>query len=83
MASAAARHLERERPDAHGIAIEATAAIGLIDGFDDGTYRPHEDVTRSQAASLVVRTVDYLTGANDRSIHRPQGDVSVTARRLT
>ena len=62
LAPAAACHLDRERPDAHGLSIEAMAAAGLINGYDDGTYRPYEDVPRSQAASLVVRTVEPPIG---------------------
>ncbi|MDF2723858.1 MAG: S-layer protein [Paenibacillus sp.] len=35
---------------------------GLIDGFEDNTFRPNESVTRAQLAALLDRTGDQLPG---------------------
>lgn len=35
-------------------------SMGIIDGMDDGTFRPDELITREQAAALLYRTADFL-----------------------
>jgi subtilisin len=42
----------------HGAAIGRMAAAGIINGYDDGTFRPSRTLTRAQAASLLVRGLD-------------------------
>ena len=37
-------------------------AAGLVSGYDDGTVRPEGRVTRAEAATVVVRLSDFLTG---------------------
>lgn len=39
----------------HGAQVAAAARAGLINGFPDGTYRPFENLTRAQAATIVER----------------------------
>lgn len=46
----------------HAAAIEAVAAVGIAEGYDDGTFRPAGEVTRGQMAAFLVRTVEQLTG---------------------
>ncbi|MEM6450850.1 MAG: S-layer homology domain-containing protein [Cyanobacteria bacterium P01_D01_bin.105] len=38
--------------------IDALSSRGLISGFDDGTFRPDQPVTRAQIANIVSRTFD-------------------------
>lgn len=38
--------------------IDALSSRGLISGFDDGTFRPDQPVTRAQTAHIVSRTFD-------------------------
>lgn len=45
----------------HGPAIEQLAAAGIVGGYDDGTFRPGESLTRGQAASIVVAAYEYAT----------------------
>jgi subtilisin family serine protease len=46
-------------PDgAHGAAIGRMAGAGIINGYDDGTFRPTQTLTRAQAASLLVRGLE-------------------------
>lgn len=40
---------------AHGVAIDALAAEGIVGGWPDGTFRPFEAVSRGQVATMVVR----------------------------
>ncbi len=55
----------------HQDAIEALAAIGVVNGITDTTYRPNRPITREQFASLVVRTYERLA---DGTV-RPTGPV--------
>lgn len=43
--------------------ITSMAAKGLISGYEDGTYRPDNDVTRQEAISLFARAM----GSNDKA----------------
>lgn len=45
----------------HDDAINALAAAGIVDGFDDGTYRPHARVTRAQTVSILVAAYEHAT----------------------
>jgi len=38
--------------------IEKAVGAGIITGYDDGTFRPSNFLTRAQAASIIVRTLD-------------------------
>lgn len=46
----------------HEDAIRGLATAGIIEGYDDGTFRPGRDISRAQAASLVVRAYAFVTG---------------------
>ena len=40
-------------------AIEKWSAYGIIDGFEDGSFRPNGHVTHSEMAALIVRLVGF------------------------
>lgn len=42
----------------HSPEINALAELGWLQGYPDGTFRPHERLTRAQLASLLSRTFD-------------------------
>ena len=44
--------------------IQAAAELKLIEGFDDGTFRPNDYITRAQACTIINRTLGRV----------PQGD---------
>jgi hypothetical protein len=46
----------------HRLAIDQLAAIGVVSGRPDGTYRPTAPVTRAQVASLLVRAYTARAG---------------------
>ena len=46
----------------HERAIDQLAALGLIQGRDDGTFGPRDPVTREQMASFLVRAYKLVTG---------------------
>lgn len=43
----------------HEDIIDAIAAVGIVQGFEDGTYRPGENVVRDTMASFVMRSFNY------------------------
>lgn len=58
---------EPDLPDAgvtHGDAILCAAGYGVVTGFEDGTFRPGEPVTRGQVASLLARWLEVAIGAS-------------------
>jgi hypothetical protein len=48
----------------HAHRIDQLAAIGVVNGFADGTYHPNDTVTRGQIASLLVRAYDLITNSS-------------------
>jgi uncharacterized cupredoxin-like copper-binding protein len=40
-------------------AIEALTALGVVTGYEDGTYRPEKVVTRAEMAKLMVEILGY------------------------
>ncbi len=41
-------------------AIGRLSQAGIVGGFDDGTYRPNDPVSRRQMAAFIVRLFDFL-----------------------
>jgi hypothetical protein len=51
-----------DNPD-YPAAVSALSAMGVIGGFDDGTFKPHDPVTRQQFAKMIVKLLGYpVTG---------------------
>ena len=44
--------------------IEDAVEIGLVTGFEDGTFRPEEHVTREQMCAVLMRAINYIKGEN-------------------
>ena len=42
------------------VPMQKAASIGLISGYEDGTIRPQNNLTRGEAVALVVRLVNWL-----------------------
>lgn len=40
-------------------AIETLTALGVVSGYEDGTYRPEKTVTRAEMAKLIVEILGY------------------------
>lgn len=48
--------------------IQAAAELKLIEGFDDGTFRPDDYITRAQACAIINRTLGRVPDADRMSI---------------
>jgi len=52
--------------DAHAISewaresVEAAVTMGIVKGFEDGTFRPQGTATRAQAATMTSRLLDWM-----------------------
>jgi hypothetical protein len=46
-------------------AIESLAAAGIVTGYQDGTFRPDNSVTRQQFAKMIVLTGGYSVSESD------------------
>lgn len=48
-----------------GAAIDCIRHLSIASGYDDGTYRPFETVTRGQMATFLVNTIDAMASLDD------------------
>lgn len=46
-----------------GVAIENAVANGLISGFNDGTVKPYDPITRAQMATIITRAFGTIDNA--------------------
>jgi hypothetical protein len=67
----------------HASAINDLAAAGLVNGFDDGTYRPRQNLTRGQAVTILVAAYEFVTDttvpAGDETFGDTEGTTHATA----
>ena len=50
-------------------AVNVLSALGVVDGFEDGTYKPEQTVTRAQMAKLIVTALgvaDYASATTSQ-----------------
>ncbi len=45
-------------------AVSNATAVGLIAGYEDGTYQPDGSLTRSEAATIILRIMNYIESLN-------------------
>jgi hypothetical protein len=55
----------------HVADIRKLAAIDVVEGFGDGTYRPAQFVSRDQMASFIARAISYLDNEDARDGSEP------------
>ena len=48
--------------------IDELSQLGIINGFEDGTFKPQENVTRAQAAKMCIRDSSGYTGTEKWAI---------------
>jgi N-acetylmuramoyl-L-alanine amidase len=61
--------------------VVATAAkVGIVEGYEDGTFRPNEEISREELAAMVVRAMEYtgskreLTDARQKELLKRYSD---------
>lgn len=50
--------------------IGAAAAAKLVDGYEDGSFRPNNSINREELAAMVVRALDYVGSKPEVSASR-------------
>ena len=43
-------------------AVEFVTERGLITGYEDGTFRPNDDISRAEVATILMRMIEKLEG---------------------
>lgn len=51
----------------HESAINMLSALGVVEGFEDGTFHPDELVTRAQMAAMVLRAKNNFNAENNKT----------------
>lgn len=62
----------------HGLYIQMIAKSGVMIGFNDGTFRPDEEITYTQALSVILKIAGYDYFVN-RAGGYPNGTVKIAA----
>lgn len=60
-------------------AVQTAAARGLIAGFEDGSYRPDEKITREQALAIIARAASLTGLASKTGAASPAGETETFA----
>lgn len=60
-------------------AITTASTLGIVDGFEDGTFGPDDNITREQMAVILARAV-HLAPATSGLDYKDSGDVSAWAQ---
>lgn len=42
--------------------VNAAAKAGIVDGYEDGSFRPNAQITREELAAMIVRSFEYAGG---------------------
>ncbi len=57
--SFAATYTDVTEDSAYYEAVESLSKLGIVTGYEDGTYKPEETVTRAEMAALIARIQGY------------------------
>lgn len=57
--SFAATYTDVAEDSAYYEAVESLSKLGIVTGYEDGTYKPEETVTRAEMAALIARIQGY------------------------
>lgn len=62
--NSAASFTDVQSADWYGSAVQTASAYGLINGFEDGPFRPNDKITREQAMAIIAKAMK-ITGLKD------------------
>ncbi|OAS17909.1 endo-1,4-beta-xylanase [Paenibacillus oryzisoli] len=60
-------------------AIAIASALGIVDGYEDGTFVPNDNITREQMAVILARAAQLASSTNSLD-YKDSGDVSAWAQ---
>ena len=61
--------------DTSDSSVLAASALGIVTGYDDGTFRPSKTITRREAAAMLKRLAD-VTGCRETTFRTAFSDIS-------
>lgn len=53
-------------------AVKTVFALGIITGYGDGTFGPHDTMTRGQGAVIIQRMAQCLSGSPESAVSAPE-----------
>ncbi|MEE1012906.1 MAG: S-layer homology domain-containing protein [Clostridia bacterium] len=60
----------------YATAVEALSLMGVINGYEDGSFRPDQNVTRAEFTAMLMRTLNYGSLGSSSAAELPFTDVS-------
>ena len=60
--------------DCENESVCLAAALGIVTGYDDGTFRPYQSITRQEAAAMLDRLYTLLGGKASAANDKPYAD---------
>lgn len=60
--------------DCENESVCLAAALGIVTGYDDGTFRPYQSITRQEAAAMLDRLYTTLGGKASAANDKPYAD---------
>lgn len=60
--------------DCENESVCLAAALGIVTGYDDGTFRPYQSITRQEAAAMLDRLYTLLSGKASAANDKPYAD---------
>lgn len=60
--------------DCENESVCLAAALGIVTGYDDGTFRPYQSITRQEAAAMLDRLYTTLGGRASAANDKPYAD---------
>lgn len=76
MAVSAATFTDVEENASYSDAISTLSAFGIIRGYEDGTFKPNQNVTRAEFTAMLMRTLNQDGIGNTSAANLPFSDVS-------
>ena len=59
-------------------AVKTVFALGIITGYGDGTFGPHDTMTRGQGAVIIQRMAQCLSGSPESAVSAPEQPAAPT-----
>ena len=61
--SLAAQYSDINNKESYMQAINELSSLGIINGYEDGTFRPHDGITRAEAVKLIIKAMNMENAA--------------------
>ena len=60
--------------------IQVASEMGVVSGYEDGTFRPHSNITRGEVATILVRAIgNLLNTPGEHTLGSVYGNVTISS----